>query len=81
MSLAGLNGAPALAASAATSARPPRRHANDNHTPAAAYYSTGGQLRSVAAASANNAWAVGYAGTGSSTAVLMLHWNGKPGPG
>jgi hypothetical protein len=70
--LAGLNGAPALAASAGASARPAIT------TPAAAsYFSTGGQLHSVAAASANNAWAVGYAGTGSSTAVLMLHWNGR----
>ncbi|MGD0704039.1 MAG: hypothetical protein ABSA02_29655, partial [Trebonia sp.] len=45
--------------------------------PTAAYYSTGGQLRGVAAASANNAWAVGSTDAGSSTEPLMLHWNGK----
>jgi hypothetical protein len=78
VSLAGVNGAPALAASAPTSARPattalPATAAQ----PAATHYSAGGQLQGVATASANNAWAVGYAGTGSSPAVLMLHWNGK----
>jgi hypothetical protein len=78
VSLAGLNGAPALAASAPTSARPANTTRPAITAPAAAsYFTTGGQLHSVAAASASNAWAAGYAGTGSSTAVLMLHWNGR----
>jgi hypothetical protein len=45
--------------------------------PAATTYSTAGALSGVAAASASNAWAVGYTGTGLSPKVLMLHWNGK----
>src|ERR1700722_12399164 len=45
--------------------------------PAAATYSTEGQLTGVAAASASNAWAVGAAGSDASGKVLMLHWNGK----
>ncbi len=44
--------------------------------PAAAYFSTTGGLAGVAAVSADNAWAVGYAGSSGSPKVLMLHWNG-----
>lgn len=62
LALAGLAGSPASAASAVR--------------PAAAHYSTPGRLAGVAAASAGNAWAVGYAGPISSPRVLMLHWNG-----
>jgi hypothetical protein len=43
---------------------------------ATAYYSTPGGLTGVAATSAKNAWAVGYAGSSASPKVLMLHWNG-----
>jgi hypothetical protein len=39
-------------------------------------YSTAGGLYGVAAASARQAWAVGYAGDGYPMKVLMLHWNG-----
>jgi len=45
--------------------------------PAAGYFSTPGGLTGVAAVSASNAWAVGYAGSSTSPKVLMLHWNGK----
>ena len=44
--------------------------------PAATSYSAAGALNGVAAASAGNAWAVGYAGPESAPKVLMLHWNG-----
>jgi hypothetical protein len=76
--LAGVNGAPALAAGVAGTA-PPAATALAGITarPTAAYYSTAGQLRGVAAASANNAWAVGSTNAGSTTEPLMLHWNGK----
>jgi hypothetical protein len=43
---------------------------------AAASYSTRGGLTGVAATSAKNAWAVGYAGSSGSPKVLMLRWNG-----
>ena len=80
--LAGLNGVPALAAGMGAGAPPsasPATAALPTATarPAAAYYSTGGQLRGVAAASAGNAWAVGSAMAGSTSEPLMLHWNGK----
>jgi hypothetical protein len=45
--------------------------------PAATKYSAAGALSGVAASSAGNAWAVGYAGSESARKVLMLHWNGK----
>jgi hypothetical protein len=45
--------------------------------PAAPAYSTAGSLAGVAAASDSNAWAVGYAGTGATENMLMLHWNGS----
>ncbi len=44
---------------------------------AASYYTAGGGLNGVAAASASSAWAVGYAGGASAGKALMLHWNGK----
>jgi hypothetical protein len=44
--------------------------------PPTSYRSAGG-LAGVAAASASSAWAVGHAGTGTSSKVLMLHWNGS----
>ena len=58
--LAGLAGGPAHAA-----ARPAGRQ-----------YSTPGGLTGVAATSAANAWAVGYAGRLFGSKVLLLHWNG-----
>jgi hypothetical protein len=76
VSLASANGAPALAAGVAAGAPSSARPAIIAQQ-AAAYYSTGGQLRSVATVSANNAWAVGSTNVGSSTEPLMLHWNGK----
>jgi hypothetical protein len=39
-------------------------------------YSTAGALAGVAAVSASSAWAVGYAGNGSSPQALMVAWNG-----
>jgi hypothetical protein len=45
--------------------------------PGAMSFSTPGELTGVAAASAGNAWAVGYAGTGVEPRTLMLHWNGR----
>jgi hypothetical protein len=45
--------------------------------PAATAYSTAGDLAGVAAASDSSAWAVGYAWTGISEKILMLHWNGS----
>jgi hypothetical protein len=46
-------------------------------TPGAMSLRTPGELTGVAAASAGNAWAVGYAGTGFEPRTLMLHWNGR----
>jgi hypothetical protein len=46
-------------------------------SPAATGYSAPGSLAGVAAASARNAWAVGYAGKVTSEKVLLLHWNGS----
>ena len=45
--------------------------------PAAATYKAAGGLNGVAAASASNAWAVGYAGSLAGPKLLMVHWNGK----
>lgn len=74
--LAGLSllPAPAGAAQAGTAAAVNRQAAA---RPAVASYSAAGALSGVAAASAGNAWAVGYAGSASARKVLMLHWNGK----
>jgi hypothetical protein len=58
--LAGLAGGPAHAAA----------------RPAARQFSTPGGLTGVAATSAANAWAVGYAGRLFGSKVLLLHWNG-----
>jgi hypothetical protein len=44
--------------------------------PGATDYAAPGALYGVAAASARNAWAVGYAGSESDRKLLMLHWNG-----
>jgi hypothetical protein len=78
LALAGLTAGPAGAAvsSAATQGPTPAKAASAAR-PAAAFYSAPGGLTGVAAASASNAWAVGFAGSGSSPKVLMLHWNGK----
>jgi hypothetical protein len=62
-----------LAAGPAAAAVHPVRGA----VPAGLTYSTPGRLAGVAAASARDAWAVGYAGTGATENVLMLHWNGR----
>jgi hypothetical protein len=40
-------------------------------------YRTAGALSGLAAVSAGNAWAVGYAGSESARKVLLLHWNGR----
>ena len=40
-------------------------------------YRTAGALSGVAAVSAGNAWAVGYAGSESARKVLLVHWNGR----
>jgi hypothetical protein len=40
-------------------------------------YDTPGALLGVAAASNSSAWAVGYAGSYTSSKVMMLHWNGS----
>jgi hypothetical protein len=37
----------------------------------------GGALFSVAATSADNAWAVGYTGSGPDSRTLLAHWNGR----
>jgi hypothetical protein len=68
VAIAGLSVLPATAE--ATPARP-------EAAPAATGYSTVGALSGVGAVSASNAWAVGYAGSRSSSKLLMLHWNGK----
>jgi len=58
--------------------RRPGRERATAARPAATQYSIPGALADVAAASAANAWAVGYAsGSASSSKVLMLHWNGS----
>jgi hypothetical protein len=72
--LAGLAGGPAHAAG--TVAAGPAGSRPAAARPAGRQYSTPGRLAGVAAASAANAWAVGYAGTLSGSKVLMLHWNG-----
>jgi hypothetical protein len=64
-SLASTGAGPAATATAATARS------------AVAYYSAAGALNGVAAASNNDAWAVGYAGASASAKVLMLHWNGS----
>jgi hypothetical protein len=73
--LAGAGGASALAANSAAAAplagQPAPVH------PAAAYYSIDGDLLGVGTASADNAWAVGYAYTAAGNKTLMLHWNGR----
>jgi hypothetical protein len=66
VALAVASSAPALAAGPAAST-----------PPTAASYSTDGGLLGVGTASANNAWAVGYAYTASGDKALLLHWNGK----
>ena len=40
-------------------------------------YRTAGALSGLAAVSAGNAWAVGYAGSESARKVLLVHWNGR----
>ena len=45
--------------------------------PAATAYKAAGALYGVGTASADNAWAVGYAGSESARKLLMVHWNGK----
>ena len=46
-------------------------------SPAAMSYRIPGGLNGVAAASAADAWAVGYTGKSYSGRALMLHWNGS----
>jgi hypothetical protein len=70
LALAGMLAGPVRAAG-------PLTRAPSSVRPSTAYYSTPGGLTGVAAASASNAWAVGYAGSSGSPKVLMLHWNGK----
>jgi hypothetical protein len=78
LTLAGLVAGPARAGAAGPAATSGSlTKAASAVRPAAAYYSTPGRLTGVASASASNAWAVGYAGSGGSPKVLMLHWNGK----
>jgi hypothetical protein len=56
-----------------------RAQGGDTTTAAGAMsFSTPGQLTGVAAASAGNAWAVGYTSAGGlESRTLMLHWNGR----
>jgi hypothetical protein len=74
--LAGLNGVPAVAAGTASGGPPPTAPVATAR-PAAPYYGAVGGLLGVGAASAGNAWAVGYAGPTSAQKILMLHWNGS----
>ena len=53
--------------------------------PPSGAFSINGVLYGVAAISARDAWAVGYAGSHSTSEPLIAHWNGKawkrlPGP-
>jgi hypothetical protein len=77
VALAGLVAGPAGAAGSSAATAGPLPRADSAVRPAAAYYSAPGLLTGVAAASASSAWAVGYAGSGTSPKVLMLHWNGR----
>ena len=72
--LAGLAAGPAHAAGTAVPG--PAESSRPAAGPAATRYTTPGGLAGVAAASAADAWAVGYAGREYSGKVLMLHWNG-----
>jgi hypothetical protein len=75
--LAGLAGLAAGPAHAAGTAAPgPATSSRPAAGPAATRYSIPGGLAGVAAASASDAWAVGYTGGEFSGKVLMLHWNG-----